>query len=142
MLPCPIGLPGAVQDLPKLPRLPKRACAGGHRAPHSAPTSAGGTRVVLGVPDQHEQSKHPALSHSARGRSPAAPPKKLQSLPFPTREGNSLHLRQRSFGVCRRGAVQRRYLQCLGAGSRLIFITRERSIWNMNNANCACIDLA
>lgn len=70
------------------------------------------------------------------------PQKKLQSLPFPTREGNSLHLRQRSSGVCHRGAVQRRYLQCLGAGSRLIFITRERSIWNMNNANCACIDLA
>lgn len=28
-----------------------------------------------------------------------------------------------------------------GAGNRLIFTTRDRSIWNMNNANCACIDL-
>lgn len=37
---------------------------------------------------------------------------------------------------------QRRYLQCPGVGRRLIFITRERSIWNMNNANCVCIDLA
>lgn len=133
-----------MQDLPKLPRLPKRAYAGGHRAPLPAqlPPLLGALGWPWGSRISTSKANTPRYPTLPVAGALQPPPKKLQSLPFPTREGNSLHLRQRSSGVCRRGAVQRRYLQCLGAGSRLIFITRERSIWNMNNANCACIDLA
>lgn len=173
MLPCPIGVPGAVQD-PRgaqgsaapldmqgpFPSSPSKLPARG-RIPKNSPglqnvPAPGGTGLPSllsshlcwghgggpGGPGSARAKQTPRVSPLCPRLEPCSPPKKLQSLPFPTREGNSLHLRQRSFGLCRRGAVQRRYLRCLGAGSRLIFITSERSIWNMNNANCARIDLA
>lgn len=75
---CPTRASWCCAGPPKTPQAAKTCLHRGAPGspPRSAPTSAGGTGVALGVPDQHEQSKHPALSHSARGRSPAAPPQK------------------------------------------------------------------
>lgn len=86
---CPTRASWCCAGPPKTPQAAKTClCRGAPGSPpRSAPTSAGGTGVALGVPDQHEQSKHPALSHSARGRSPAVPPKKAAEPPLPDAGG-------------------------------------------------------